>query len=144
MNFANLRNPDNVGAPPRRMRTERVGSLMIEAVVACVLLAAALLALSKLSNSAARVDRSADVVMSLKMTVDNFVQRTRDLDDKELGEQASQVASALSAETGHQLVVNVQPQDSEDFKGIHLLVTATSQGQSVTIHDWRLETERAQ
>ena len=120
----------------------RRGSFLVEAVVACVLLGAGLVALAKLTSTSAKVERALDLAVSLKLTAENFVQRTRHMDASAYTKQAIDIASGLSADSGHQVDVRIQPFKSESGEGVHAIITASAKPDlSVTLHDWRLADE---
>ena len=128
----------------RNQPANRRGSSILEAVISVALLASAMFALSKLSQSAAAMSRQADLRLSAQVAAENVITRLQNVPAADLADAANQAAQAVESNSNCQITVDTHEFSSGSGTGVHLTVIATSgKNESVKRHDWRLPTATA-
>ncbi len=124
----------------RPTRSQRRGSLVIEAVIASALLATAILALGKLAQSAAALGHQADQRLAATLAGENLLERLRAVPIEAVGERADELADVVAQQTQCDVEVSAKPFSVADREGIHVQVDVSPSPQvRVTLHDWRLK-----
>ena len=125
----------------RRHGGHRVGSLIVEAVIASMLMVTATIALAQLARHSAALSSQADQRLAATLAAENMIERLNDLSDDKVRAGAAAVVAEVAEVSGCRIVVDSEPFDSGSGRGLHVRVVASPQADAdlrVSLHDWRI------